>query len=228
MRAGTCHSPFCLTRATIDLEDGTVAQSLKSTGNQAFSDSESSRENVDDSHYGHNLWRLCLIFRHRWGGHTNHLQEVPEEVWASCSKGNLWTEVQLKRIRKSHQDMWGHDHKSIRTEWDHTLAEDHNFFEMWKMMVRTDQLLHITEATGSKLYTTELEDETHGRARNLVLSLKQCHAHYYWFYEKRKTRARLDLQGLHTSNAFWCCNVSASVGLKSFCPCCFTLGATMK
>ena len=110
-----------------------------------------------------------------------------EGTWASCrlSKGSIWTKAQLKRISDSHQDMWGHDHKSIRREWDHTLVGDHNSFEMQKMMVRTDQLPHITKATCSKIYTRDSEAETHGRAKTLVLLLKQYHAHYYQFYEKR-------------------------------------------
>ena len=41
------------------------------------------------------------------------------------------------------------------------------------MMARTDQLLCIAEATGSKIYTREVEAETHGRAKTLVLLLKQ-------------------------------------------------------
>ena len=57
------------------------------------------------------------------------------------------------------------------------------------MTVRTDQLLQIAEAAGSKIYTRELEAETHGRAKTLVLLLKQYHAHYYQFYEKGTTRA---------------------------------------
>ena len=89
------------------------------------------------------------------------------------------------------------------------------------MMVRTDQLLLITKATGCKIYTRELEAETHGRAKTLVLLLKQYHAHYYKFYEKGTTRAMVGLQELHTSDTFQCSNVSASVGLKLFCPWCF-------
>ena len=77
--------------------------------------------------------------------------------------------------------MWGHNYKSIRTEWDCALAEDCNSFEMPKLMVRTDQLLCIAEATGSKIYTRELEAETHGKAKTLILLLKQYHTHYYQF-----------------------------------------------
>ena len=90
--------------------------------------------------------------------------------------------------------------------------EDHNSFEMGKMMVRTDQLHCISEATGSKIYTRELETETHGRVKTLVLSLKQYHVQYYQFYEKWTTRAMVGS------------NMSASVGLNSFCPWCFKLG----
>ena len=79
-------------------------------------------------------------------------------------------------------NVWRHDHESVRTEQKCTLLEDHMSFEMWKMTFRTDQLLCIAEATGTKIYTRELEDTTHGISKNLVLSLKQYHAHYYWFY----------------------------------------------
>ena len=34
----------------------------------------------------------------------------------------------------------------------------------------------------------------------------------------------MGLQGLHTSDAFRCSNVSSSIGLKSFCPWCFKFG----
>ena len=34
----------------------------------------------------------------------------------------------------------------------------------------------------------------------------------------------LGLQGLDTSDTFWCLNISAGVGLKSFCPWCFKQG----
>ena len=92
------------------------------------------------------------------------------------------------------------------------------------MMVRTDQLLHIIEGTGSKIYARDLEAKTHGKAKTLVLSLKQYHTHYYQFYEKGMTRVMVGLQGLHKSDAFQWSNVSASVGLKLFCPWCFKLG----
>ena len=131
-------------------------------------------------------------------------------VRASCklSKGSDWMETQMKRIGDSHQDIWGHDHKIVRTEQKCALVEDHTSFEMRRMMTRTDQLLHIAEATGSRVYTRESEVGTHGPAKALVLSLKQFHAHFYRLYEKGTTRAMVGLQWLHTS-----------VGLKSFCPC---------
>ena len=86
-------------------------------------------------------------------------------------------------------------------------------------------MLCITEATGCKLYTRESEAKTHCKAKTLVLPLNQYHALYYQFYEKETTRAMVGLQGLHTCNALQCSNVSCSIGLKSFCPWCFKLGA---
>ena len=148
-----------------------------------------------------------------------------KKVWASCSlvKGSLWSEAQLKWIGDSCQAMWGHNHEIIRTEQDHALEDDCNSFEMHKVMVRTDQLLCIAETTNSKIYIRELEAETHGQAKTLVLSVKQYHAHDYHFYEKGMTRAMVGLQGLNSSNAFRCSNVSSSVGLKLFCSWCFKL-----
>ena len=96
------------------------------------------------------------------------------------------------------------------------------------MMIRTDQLLCVTKATWSKIYTRDSEAKTHGRKKTLVLSLKQYHAYYYWFYEKGMTRAMVGPQGLHLSDAFWWSNVSASVGLKLYCPQCFKLGDNTK
>ena len=109
-------------------------------------------------------------------------------------------------------------------EWNSTLAEDCNSFEMLRVTVRTDQLLHIATATNSQIYTRDLEAEAHGWVKTLVLLLKQYHAHHYHFYEKGMTRAMVGLQGLHSNNAFRCSNVSSSVGLKSFCPWCLKLG----
>ena len=62
------------------------------------------------------------------------------------------------------------------------------------------------------------------RQKPWFLSLEQYHAHYHRFYEKGKTRAMVALQGLHMGDAFWHSNVSARVGLKSFCPWCLKLG----
>ena len=182
MRVGTCQCPSCPTRATIDPEDGTAAGSSKNTEDQVLLDSESSRENVDDSDIDTDSGDCILCSDgDEVGGCMNWLQELPEEDKASCrlGKGGVWTKAQLKQTSDNHQDMWGHDHKSVRSEWDCTLVEDHNSFEMWKMMVRTDQLLHIPKATGPRIYTRDSEIEAHGRAKTLVLLLKQYHAHYY-------------------------------------------------
>ena len=58
----------------------------------------------------------------------------------------------------------------------------------------------------------------------MVLSLKQLHANFYRLYEKGTTRAMVDFQGLHSSNASQHPNVSACMGLKSFCLWCFKFG----
>ena len=94
-------------------------------------------------------------------------------VRASCklSKGSDWTETQMKRIRDSHQDVWAHDHKTVRAKHKCAVVDDHTSFKMRRMTTRTDQLLHIAEATGSKIYTRESEAEAQVPAKALVLSL---------------------------------------------------------
>ena len=99
---------------------------------------------------------------------------------------------------------------------------------MPEMMIRTDQLLCIAEATNLKAYTLESEAKAHGLMKALVLSLKQYHTYYYQLYEKDTTRTMVGLQGLHSGDAFRCSNVSSSVGLKSFCSWCFKLGGNTK
>ena len=120
--------------------------------------------------------------------------------------------------------MWGHHHDSIQAEWDCALVEDCNSFEMHRIMVRTDQLLCIAMATTSQMYTWYSEAKAHGWVQTLVLLPKKYHPHYYCFYEKGTTRTMVDLQGLHSSDAFRCSNMSSRVGLKSFCLWCFKLG----
>ena len=95
-----------------------------------------------------------------------------KRVQASCrlSKGSLWMEAQLKRISENHQDVWGHDHECVRTEEKCTLVEDHNSFEMQKIMIRTDQLLHIAVTTSSKIYTRELKAKTHGKVKTGIIT----------------------------------------------------------
>ena len=90
----------------------------------------------------------------------------------------------MKRIGDSHQDAGGHVHNIVRTELKCALVEDHTSSEMRRMTTRTDQLLHIAEATHFKIYTRESEAGTCGLAKALVLSLKQFHAHYYRLYKK--------------------------------------------
>ena len=191
---------------------------------------DSSRENVDDSDMD-TASGDCVSCSDRCevSIQTAH-KRYWKRVWTSCrlSKGSLWMEAQLKRISEHHQDVWGHDHECVRVEQKCALAEDCNSFEMRKVMIRTDQMLCITEATGSKIHTRESEAETHGRVKTLVLLLKQYHAHYYQFYEKGTPGAIVGLQGLHMGNVFQCSNMSVSIGLKSFCPWCFKLGGNIE
>ena len=113
-------------------------------------------------------------------------RNIENEWGCPCklSKGSDWTKTQIKRIGDSHQAIWGHDQKTVRSEWKCALVEDCTAFEMRRMMTRTDQLICIVEATGSRVYTRVLEAGAHGSAKALVLSLKQFHAHFYLLYER--------------------------------------------
>ena len=177
--------------ATIGLIDGTAAGSLKSTKDPASFSSESSWGNVDYSDMDR-ASEDCLSCSDTddVSVQTAH-KKYMKRVWASCKlrKSNLWMETQQKRINYSCHDVWEIDHKIIRTEQKHGLAEDCTFFEMQRMTTMTNQLLHIAEAPGSKIYTRESEVETQGQTKALVLSLKQYHTHYFRFYEKGTTRA---------------------------------------
>ena len=220
MRAGTCQSPSSPTRAIIDLEEWIVKVSPKSTRDQASLDSGSSREKADHSDMD-TASEDCISCSDtdEVSIQTAH-KRYQKWVWASCklSKDNLWMEAQLKRISDKFQDAWRHNHKSNIAEQKYASTEDHNSFEMKEMTVRTDQLLHIAEGTGSKIYTRELDAKIHGRVKTLVLLLKQYHIHYYQFYEKGTTRAMVGIQGLHMSNAFQHSNMSTSIGLNHSAP----------
>ena len=214
------------TRATLDPDDSTAVGSLRSTSDQASSDSDSSKEDVANSDMD-TTSRDCITCSDTdevtiWTSWKKH----QKRVWASyrLSKDSLWTEAQLKWISDSCQAVWGHNHESIQREWDHTLTEDHNSFEMHRMMVRTNQLLCIAVASNSQIYTRDSEAKAHSQAKTLVLLLKQYHERYYHFYEEGMTMAMIGLQGLHLSNAVRHSNISSSVELKSFCPWCFKLG----
>ena len=142
-------APSSPTRTTADPDDGTVTGSSRSTGDQASSDSDSSRDNVASSDMDTTTGD-CISCSDT-NGVT--IQTAPKKyqkrVQAFCrlSKGNLWTEAQLKRSDDRHQAMWGHDQESIQTEENYALSEDCNSFEMCRMMVMTDQLLCIVMAT---------------------------------------------------------------------------------
>ena len=77
--------------------------------------------------------------------------------------------------------------------------EDYGSFEVNKMMVQTDQLLHIKEATD--IYSLDHEAKVQGRKKTLVQELKQFPTCFYCLYEKGKTHAMVSLKGLHLGDA---------------------------
>ena len=112
-------------------------------------------------------------------------KKFQKKTWVSCSptKQGLWRDAQLEQIGSSHQAVLGCNYEAIRTEQDLTLDEDDSSFKVSRMMVWTNQLLWIKEATNVKnIYPHEHKAEVHGRRKILVQSLKQFHAHYYQLY----------------------------------------------
>ena len=161
----------------------------------------------------------CLKKRERWGWKCFL---ISERLYGKAQKKStvLSDPISLSvPLLTPHTTMRALEHIRITV-----CTEDCNSFEMHRMTVMTVHLLHIAKATGSKIYTRDSESKVHGWAKTLVLSLKQYHAHYNCFYKKEMTRAMVGLQGLHSSDAFRCSNMSSSVGLKPFCPWCFKLG----
>ena len=194
-----CH-PHCHLSSRWD-----SSRNPKSTEDTAFSSSELSRGNVGNSDMD-TASRDCLSCSDTDDASVQTvLRKYRKRVQASCklSKSNIWMETQQKRINDSHQDVWGNDHKINRTEQKCILMEDHTSFEMRRMITRTNQLLHIAEATGSKIYTRESEVGTHGQEKALVLSLKQYHAHYYRFYKHRNHSHPLKRGPLTTGYFVW-------------------------
>ena len=119
------------TRCPADPDYEVVTGSSRSTEDQASSDLSLSKGNVDDS----NLDMAsgdCLSC-----SETDDVSMWPawkkyrKRVRASCklSKGTDWMETEMKRIRESHQNIWSHDHKIVRTEWKCALVEDCTSFE---------------------------------------------------------------------------------------------------
>ena len=49
-----------------------------------------------------------------WTAQRKYIKRVRESC--KLSKGSDWMEMQMKRIRDSCQDVWGLDHKIVRTE----------------------------------------------------------------------------------------------------------------
>ena len=176
--------PSSPTKATADLDDGTVGEASRSTRDQdsesstnhsgTSSNSDTSRENMVDSDMESALGDFVTCLDTDEVTIRTTYKKYWKRVQASCSldKGSLWSEAQFKWIGNSHQAMWGHDQEVVRTEWDCTPDEDHNSFEMCKVTVRMDQLLHIAEVTNSRVYSHESEAEAHGWVKAPVLSFK--------------------------------------------------------
>ena len=133
------------TRGPTDPNDDVVAGSSKSIGDQVSSDFSLSRGNWVDSDLDTTSGDcLSCSDTDEMSVRTAH-KKYRKRVRASykLSKGVDWTETQMKRIKGGHQDVWGHNHKIIRAEQKHTLADDHTSFRMRQMATRTNQLIHL-------------------------------------------------------------------------------------
>ena len=177
--------------------------------------------------HGYSLQKLCFMLRHRWDcpyklptRGTRRGCGLPAD-WAKAVYGwrlNWKGSVRITR-KCGHMTMNVLEQSRNETWWK--TATPLRFIKWWSGLTNCSVSL---KPLAPKFHSRESEAETHGKAKTLVLLLKQYHSHYYWFYEKGTTRAMVGLQGLHTCDTFWCTNVSSSVGLKSFCPWCFRLG----
>ena len=90
-----------------------------------------------------------------------------KKVQAPCSitKGCLWREGKWRQIADSCHTVWVSDYEVIKTEQDLALKEDCSSFEVNKMMVRTNKLLKIKEATHSKSTPVSLRQSSTGERR---------------------------------------------------------------
>ena len=97
--AGTCQPPSSPTRATIDPDAGAVVGSLRSTGDKASSDSDSSREKVADSDMDTASGDCVSCSDTDEVSVQTSQKKYQRRVWASCGlyKGSIWTEAQLKK-----------------------------------------------------------------------------------------------------------------------------------
>ena len=80
-----------------------------------------------------------------------------KRVRVSCklNEGSDWTESQMKELGTAINMYGAMITRLLGQSGNVLLVEDYTSSEMRQMMTRTDQLLYIAEATGSKIYTRE-------------------------------------------------------------------------
>ena len=123
---------------------------------------------------------------------------------------------------QSWQTVGESNYGAVKKEQELTLKEDYTPLKWTGWQSRQNQLLQIKEATGMKnIYPQEHEADVHRKKKTLVQSLRQFHTYFYWLYEKGTTYAMVSPQGLHLGDALRCLKISASMGMKSFCPWCY-------
>ena len=217
--------PSSPTRATTDAKDGTAAGSSKSIRYQASSDSESPREDVDDSDMD--------------TASCSETDEVPYKLPTRSTGSGYGLPVDWAKAVSGWKLNWKGSATVTRRCGDMTIRA----LEQRRMVLlqKTATPLRckkwqsgLTNCSASlRLLAPKFTLEGQRPKPMVGWRLWYCCWNNtmptnYQFYEKGATRAMVDPQGLHTSNAFWCCNESASVGLKSFWPWCFKLGDNME
>ena len=131
-REESCIPSSSPSRGPADPDYETVMGNSMSTEDQTSSDSGLSKGNMANSDLDMASGDCISCYDTEDISMWTTQKKYRKRVIASCklSKGSDWTETQMKRIGDSNQEVWGHDHKIIRTEQKCTVAEDCTSFEM--------------------------------------------------------------------------------------------------
>ena len=216
--------------ATVNPEDGTVVGISKGTRDQASSDSESSRENVNDSNTDTDSRNYISC---------SDTDECLYDLLPRSTGRGYALPVDWTKAVAGWRLTWKGSMTVTRMCGDMTLRvlEQSENMLFWKTTTHLRCEKWLSGLINCSTLPKPLAQKfTLGSQRPQPMAgqrLWYCHLNntiptIIYFYEKGTTRVMVGLQGLHTSNALCCSNVSTSVGLKSFCPWCFKPGGNME